>query len=210
MGASVGVHDQAGAPASERRRPRCPPVVLAAHTRGRHRRQEGDRGGRQDHARSPTRPPTCWRLRTRRAEWSWGSGGVGQVQRDPRPEGPARPLDPGGAVVTADATAHPEGHRPVDPQPRRPLRAHREEQPTRPETGAQGPTLEGRPGHLERRHRSRRAGAAHRPDRRGPRAGRLPRRRPGGADQTHQNRQQAQRRQEEDHRGGPPGSAPLP
>ena len=31
------------------------------------------------------------------------------------------PLDPGGAVVTADATAHPEEHRPVDHLPRRPL-----------------------------------------------------------------------------------------
>ena len=39
------------------------------------------------------------------------------------------PLDPGGAVTGADATAHPEEHRSVDPQPRRPLRAHREEQP---------------------------------------------------------------------------------
>ena len=31
------------------------------------------------------------------------------------------PLDPGGAVAGADATAHPEGHRPVDHLPRRPL-----------------------------------------------------------------------------------------
>ena len=31
------------------------------------------------------------------------------------------PLDLGGALTTADATAHPEGHGRVDPQPRRPL-----------------------------------------------------------------------------------------
>ena len=36
------------------------------------------------------------------------------------------PLDPGGAVITADATAHPEGHGRVDHLPRRPLRAHRQ------------------------------------------------------------------------------------
>ena len=31
------------------------------------------------------------------------------------------PLDLDGALTTADATAHPEGHRPVDRLPRRPL-----------------------------------------------------------------------------------------
>ena len=31
------------------------------------------------------------------------------------------PLDPGGAVAGADATAHPDRHRPVDHLPRRPL-----------------------------------------------------------------------------------------
>ena len=36
------------------------------------------------------------------------------------------PLDPGGAVITADATAHPEGHGRVDHLPRCPLRAHRQ------------------------------------------------------------------------------------
>lgn len=115
------------------------------------------------------------------------------------------PLDLDGAVAGADATAHPDRHRRVDPQSRRPLRAHREEQPARPETGAGEAALEGRPGRLERRHRSRRAGAAHRPGRGGSRPGRLPRRRPGDPDPPHQNRQG-----EEAHRGGPPGSAPSP
>ena len=36
------------------------------------------------------------------------------------------PLDLDGAVITADATAHPEGHGRVDHLPRRPLRAHRQ------------------------------------------------------------------------------------
>ena len=54
-----------------------------------------------------------------------------------------------------------------------------------PETGAGEAALEGRPGRLERRHRSRAAGAAHRPGRRGPRPGRLPRRRPGDPDPPH-------------------------
>ena len=88
--------------------------------------------------------------------------------------------------------------------------------PAGPETDPGEAALEGRPGRLERRHRPRQAGAAHRPGRRGPRPGRLPRRRPGGADPPHHNHREAREHgrerqgQEEDHRGGPPGSAPFP
>ena len=113
------------------------------------------------------------------------------------------PLDLDGAV--AGATAHPDRHGRVDPQSRRPLRAHGQGEPEDPAQDAQEAALEGRPGRLERRHRPRAAGAAHRPGRRGPRPGRLPRRRPGDPDPPHQNRQG-----EEARRGGPPGSAPFP
>ena len=115
------------------------------------------------------------------------------------------PLDLDGAVVTTDATAHPEGHRPVDHLPRRPLPPDGQGQPAGPETGAGGPALEGRALHLRPRRLPRAQGAAHRPGRRGPRPGRLPRRRPGDPDPPHQNRQG-----EEARRGGPPGSAPFP
>ena len=99
------------------------------------------------------------------------------------------PLDLDGAVITADATAHPEGHGRVDHLPRRPLRAHRQGQPARPEAGAGEAALEGRALHLRPRRLPRAQGAAHRPGRRGARVDRLPRRRPGDPDQTHQNRQ---------------------
>lgn len=55
------------------------------------------------------------------------------------------PLDLDGAVVSADATVHPGGHRPVDPRSGRSLRAHCQGQPEDPVQGAQGPALEGRP-----------------------------------------------------------------
>ena len=115
------------------------------------------------------------------------------------------PLDLDGAVTGADATAHPEGHGRVDHLPRRPLRAHRQGQPARPEAGAGEAALEGRALHLRPRRLPRAQGAAHRPGRRGARVDRLSRRRPGDPDQTHQNRQG-----EEARRGGPPGSAPFP
>ena len=115
------------------------------------------------------------------------------------------PLDLDGAVITADATAHPEGHGRVDHLPRRPLRAHRQGQPVRPEAGAGEAALEGRAGRVRPRRLPRAQGAAHHQSGRGARPGRLGRRRPGDPDQTHHNRQG-----EEARRGGPPGSAPFP
>ena len=115
------------------------------------------------------------------------------------------PLDLDGALITADAMHTQRG----TAEWIRSRGAHYlltvKDMPAGPETGAGEAALEGRPGRLERRHRSRAAGAAHRPGRRGPRPGRLPRRRPGDPDPPHQNRQG-----EETHRGGPPGSAPFP
>ena len=90
------------------------------------------------------------------------------------------PLDLDGALITADATAHPDQHRRVDHLPGRPLPADGQEQPARSAPDAQRPTLEGRPGHLRRPRRlPRAAGATHPQSRPGPRPGRLPRRRPG-------------------------------
>ena len=115
------------------------------------------------------------------------------------------PLDLDGALITADAMHTQRG----TAEWIRSRGAHYlltvKDMPAGPETGAGGPALEGRPGRLERRHRPRAAGAAHRPGRRGPRPGRLPRRRPGDPDPPHQNRQG-----EEAHRGGPPDLLPPP
>ena len=126
------------------------------------------------------------------------------------------PMDLGGVLITADAMHTRRG----TAEWIRSRGAHYlltvKGMPAGPETGAGGPALEGRPGRLERRHRPRAAGAAHRPGRRGPRVDRLPRRRPGGADPPHHNHREAREHgrerqgQEEDHRGGPPGSAPFP
>ena len=50
-----------------------------------------------------------------------------QVQRDTRAEGPARPPGPGRCGRRRRRHAHPDRHSRVDPQPRRPLRAHGQE-----------------------------------------------------------------------------------
>ena len=124
------------------------------------------------------------------------------------------PMDLDGALITADAMRTRRG----TAEWIRSRGAHYlltvKGMPAGPETGAGGPALEGRPGRLERRHRPRAAGAAHRPGRRGPRVDRLPRRRPGGADPPHHNHREAREHgrerqgQEEDHRGGPPDLLP--
>ena len=89
------------------------------------------------------------------------------------------PLDLDGAPITADATAHPQGHRRVDPQSRRPPPADGQGQPARSAPDAQGPAPEGRPGPVHPRRLPRAAGAAHPQGRPGPPAGGPPRRRPG-------------------------------
>ena len=120
------------------------------------------------------------------------------------------PLDLGGAVAGADAMHTQTG----TAEWIRSRGAHYvltvKNMPAGPETGPGETALEGRALHLRPRRLPRAQSAAHRPGRRGPRPGRLPRRRPGDPDPPHQNRQQARRRQEDDHRGGPPGSAPSP
>ena len=89
------------------------------------------------------------------------------------------PLDLDGALITADATAHPDRHRRVDHLPGRPLPADGQGQPARSAPDAQGPALEGRPGPVHPRRLPRAAGAAHPQGRPGPPVGGLPRRRPG-------------------------------
>ena len=89
------------------------------------------------------------------------------------------PLDLDGALITADATAHPDRHRRVDHLPGRPLPADGQGQPARSAPDAQEPALEGHPGHLRPRRLPRAAGAAHPQGRPGPPVGGLPRRRPG-------------------------------
>ena len=120
------------------------------------------------------------------------------------------PLDLDGALITADATAHPGEYGRVDHLPGRPLPVDGQGQPARSAPDAQGPALEGRPGHLRPRRLPRAAGAAHPQGRPGPPVGGLPRRRTSDPDPAHPHHQQARRRQEEDHRGRPPGSAPCP
>ena len=112
------------------------------------------------------------------------------------------PMDLDGALITADAM-HTQRSTAQWIISRRPLPPDGQGQPAGPETGAGGPALEGRALHLRPRRLPRAQGAAHRPGRRGPRPGRLPRRRPGGADPPHQNRQG-----EEARRGGPPDLLP--
>ena len=115
------------------------------------------------------------------------------------------PLDLDGAPITADATAHPQGHRRVDPQSRRPPPADGQGQPARSAPDAQGPAPEGRPGPVHPRRLPRAAGAAHPQGRPGPPVGGLPRRRPGDPDPAHPHHQG-----QEAGRGGPPGSARFP
>ena len=81
--------------------------------------------------------------------------------------------------------AHPGEYGRVDHLPGRPLPVDGQGQPARSAPDAQGPALEGRPGPVHPRRLPRAAGAAHRPGRRGPRPGRLPRRRPGDPDPPH-------------------------
>jgi len=118
------------------------------------------------------------------------------------------PLDLGGAVAGADAMHTQTG----TAEWIRSRGAHYvltvKNMPAGPETGPGETALEGRALHLRPRRLPRAQSAAHRPGRRGPRPGRLPRRRPGDPDPPHQNRQQARRRQEDDHRGGPPDLLP--
>ena len=102
------------------------------------------------------------------------------------------PLDLDGVVVTADATAHPGGHRPVDHPARWPLPPDGQGQPEDPAQDAQSPALEGRPVHLLGRHLSRSAGAAHCQSPRGAPVGGLPRRRPGAPGPTHPHHQRPQ------------------
>lgn len=115
------------------------------------------------------------------------------------------PLDLDGAVVTADAMHTQRGTAQWIISRGAHYLLTVKDMPAGPETGPGETALEGRPGRLERRHRPRQAGAAHHQSGRGPRPGRLPRRRPGDPDPPHHNRQG-----EEARRGGPPGSAPSP
>jgi len=87
------------------------------------------------------------------------------------------PMDLDGALITADATAHPDRHGRVDPQPRRPLPPDGQGEPEDPAQNAQGPALEGRADHLRPRRLPRAAGATHPQSRPGPPVGGLPRRR---------------------------------
>lgn len=141
-------------------------MVVHSH---RHRRgKNSHRGGRKDRARGPpgaglgAAPPVGPGPRHgRRADPGPGSG---QVQ----PEVPAirellEPLDLDGVVVTADAM-----HTQVDTAQW--IRdqgghyvLHRQRQPEDSAQDVQGPALEEGPVRLERRHRPRAAGAAHRP-----------------------------------------------
>ena len=89
------------------------------------------------------------------------------------------PLDLDGALITADATAHPDRHRRVDPQSGRPLPADGQGQLARSAPEAQGPALEGRADPVRPRRLPRAVGAAHPQGRPGPPVGGLPRRRPG-------------------------------
>ena len=126
------------------------------------------------------------------------------------------PLDLDGAVAGADAMHTQTG----TAEWIRSRGAHYlltvKDMPAGPGTGAGEAALEGRALHLRPRRLPRAQSAAHRPGRRGPRVDRLPRRRPGGADPPHHNHREAREHgrerqgQEEDHRGGPPGSAPFP
>ena len=115
------------------------------------------------------------------------------------------PLDLGGAVAGADAMHTQTG----TAEWIRSRGAHYvltvKNMPAGPETGPGETALEGRALHLRPRRLPRAQSAAHRPGRRGPRPGRLPRRRPGDPDPPHQNRQG-----EEAHRGGPPDLLPPP
>ena len=121
----------------------------------------------QDRARSPpgaglgAAPPVGPGPRHgRRADPGPGSG---QVQRDPRHQRASRAPRPRRGSGHRRRHAHTGGHRPVDPRSGRPLRAHRQRQPEDSAQDAQGPALEEGPVRLERRHRPRAAGAAHRP-----------------------------------------------
>ena len=102
------------------------------------------------------------------------------------------PLDLDGVVVTADATAHPGGHRPVDHPARWPLPPDGQGQPEDPAQDAQSPALEGRPVHLLGRHLSRSAGSAHVKALEAPMWVDSPRRRPGGPGPTHPHHQEPQ------------------
>ena len=81
--------------------------LLVLHPHRRHRRPQGDRRGRQDHARGPHRlqpgPPPPGGPGPGRRHGPDPEAGGRQVQRDTRAEGPARPLDLDGAVAGADA-----------------------------------------------------------------------------------------------------------
>ena len=69
-----------------------------------------------------TRPRICRRPWTRSAESSWHSGGWPTSPTRSRPcPSCSPPLDLDGALITADATAHPQEHRRVDHLPGRPL-----------------------------------------------------------------------------------------
>jgi len=162
------VDHPAGAAGPGPHRPQHPSEVVVVHSYRHRREKNSHRDGRQDRARGPpgaglgAAPPVGPGPRHgRRADPGPGSGEV-------QPEVPAirellEPLDPGGVVVTADAM-----HTQVDTaQWIRDQGGHyvltvKGNQKTSAQD-AQGPATEEGPVRLERRHRPRAAGAAHRP-----------------------------------------------
>ena len=164
------------------------------HTHRHHQRSQSDRGGRQDHARSPhqqgpgaSSPGRFGPGHRRRADPA-ASGR--QVQRDPRTQRASRTVGPGRGGGERRCDAHPGGHSPVDHPAWWSLPSHRQGQPEESAPYSQGPALEERPVLLKRRHRSRAAGAAHRQGRPGTQVGGLPRSGSGSPGPTHQDYQE--------------------
>ena len=120
------VHHPTGLAGPGSRGSRGPPDVLVAYAYRRHRGKNSDRGGRVRPCAGPALQTTqrliCWRPWTRSAESSWHRGGWPTSPTRSRPcPNCSPPLDLDGALITADATAHPGEHRRVDHLPGRPL-----------------------------------------------------------------------------------------
>ena len=167
-GPAVGVDHPAGAAGPGPHRPQHPSEVVVVHSYRHRREKNSHRDGRQDRARGPpgadlgAAPPVGPGPRHgRRADPGPGSGEV-------QPEVPAirellEPLDPGGVVVTADAM-HTQVNTAgwIRDQGGHYVLTVKGNQKTSAQD-AQGPATEEGPVRLERRHRPRAAGAAHRP-----------------------------------------------
>ena len=83
--------------------------LMVLHPHRHHRRPQGDRRGRQDHARGPHRPPLPVRPGPGERCGRGAATGGRQVQRDPRP---ARAVGPELGGHHRRRHAHPEEHHP--------------------------------------------------------------------------------------------------